>query len=73
MVSLGFGVGLVPKVVVDNSPLAQQVRLFCIQPEIKPYEVGVCVLEKRLKTLGARILEQALKLQDLYDAARPSS
>jgi LysR family positive regulator for ilvC len=49
MVSLGFGVGLVPKVVVDNSPLAEQVRLFCIQPDIKPYEVGVCVLEKRLK------------------------
>ncbi len=49
MVSLGFGVGLVPKVVVDNSPLAHQVRLFGVQPEIKPYEVGVCVLEKRLK------------------------
>ena len=49
MVSLGFGVGLVPKVVVDNSPLAEQVQLFGVQPEIKPYEVGVCVLEKRLK------------------------
>ncbi|MEY4590959.1 MAG: HTH-type transcriptional activator IlvY [Pseudomonadota bacterium] len=50
MVSLGFGVGLVPKVVVDNSPLAEQVRLFRVQPEVKPYEVGVCVLEKRLKS-----------------------
>jgi LysR family transcriptional regulator, positive regulator for ilvC len=50
MVSLGFGVGLVPKVVVDNSPLAEQVRLFSVQPEVKPYEVGVCVLEKRLKS-----------------------
>jgi LysR family transcriptional regulator, positive regulator for ilvC len=49
MVSLGFGIGLVPSVVVDNSPLAKQVRQFCIQPDIKPYEVGVCVLEKRLK------------------------
>ncbi|HEY6529525.1 MAG TPA: HTH-type transcriptional activator IlvY [Cellvibrionaceae bacterium] len=50
MVSLGFGVGLVPKVVVDNSPLAEHVRLFGIQPQVKPYEVGVCVLEKRLKS-----------------------
>lgn len=50
MVSLGFGVGLVPKIVVDNSPLANQVRLFSLQPDIKPYEVGVCVLEKRLSS-----------------------
>ncbi len=48
MVSLGFGIGLVPKIVVDNSPLANQVRLFCLQPDVKPYEVGVCVLEKKL-------------------------
>lgn len=54
MVSLGFGVGLVPKVVVDNSPLATQVRLFGIQPDIKPYEVGVCVVEKRLKSALVR-------------------
>lgn len=50
MVSLGFGIGLVPKIVVDNSPLANKVKLFKVQPELKPYDVGVCVLEKRLKS-----------------------
>lgn len=50
MVSLGFGVGLVPKIVLDNSPLANRVKLFEVQAKLAPYEVGVCVLEKRLKS-----------------------
>jgi len=50
MVSLGFGVGLVPKIVVDNSPLSEKVKLFEQQIEIEAYEVGVCVLERRLKS-----------------------
>ena len=33
----------------QDEALAEQVRLFSVQPEVKPYEVGVCVLEKRLK------------------------
>lgn len=50
MVSLGFGVGLVPKIVVDNSPLVAKVTAFAIQPELAPYEVGICAQEKRLKS-----------------------
>jgi LysR family positive regulator for ilvC len=50
MVSLGFGVGVVPKIVVDNSPLADRVVAFTEQPDLGPYDVGVCVLERRLKS-----------------------
>lgn len=50
MVSLGFGVGLVPKIVLDNSPLVEKVRLHPLQPQLKPYEVGLCVLARRLKS-----------------------
>ena len=50
MVSLGFGVGLVPKIVVENSPLAGQVKICSLQPDLAAYEVGVCVLEKRLRS-----------------------
>lgn len=50
MTSLGFGVGLVPKIVLDNSPLVNQVQLFEFQPPLEAYEVGVCVQEKRLKS-----------------------
>lgn len=49
MVSLGFGVGLIPKIVLDNSPLADKVIAADKQPRFAPYEVGICVLEKRLK------------------------
>ena len=49
MVSLGFGVGVVPKIVLDNSPLAERVEILTIQPELKPYEVGLFTLEKKLK------------------------
>lgn len=50
MVSLGFGVGVLPKIVVDNSPLANQVETFARQPDLGPYSMGICVMEKRLKS-----------------------
>ncbi len=50
MVSLGFGIGLAPKIVVDNSPLAGKVKPCRLQPRLPPYEVGVCVQEKRLRS-----------------------
>jgi LysR family positive regulator for ilvC len=48
MVSLGFGVGIVPRIVLDNSPLAERVKVLDIRPELTPYEVGLFALEKRL-------------------------
>jgi len=48
MVSLGFGVGVVPQIVLDNSPLAAKVRILDVRPELAPYEVGLFALEKRL-------------------------
>ncbi len=50
MVSLGFGVGLVPQIVLDNSPLADRVELLPQQPDLGPFETGICVLEKRLRS-----------------------
>lgn len=50
MVSLGFGVGLVPQIVLDNSPLQQRVKLLADQPDMGPFETGICVLKKRLKS-----------------------
>lgn len=50
MVSLGFGVGVVPQIVVDNSPLVEKVKRFNPQPDLGPYDTGLCVMEKRLKS-----------------------
>lgn len=49
MVSLGLGVGIVPKIVLDNSPLAERVRVLNVQPQLQPYEVGLVTLKKSLK------------------------
>ena len=48
MVSLGFGVGVVPQIVLDNSPLAQTVQVINVQPALEAYEVGLFTLEKKL-------------------------
>ncbi|OPX56291.1 LysR family transcriptional regulator, positive regulator for ilvC [Oceanospirillum multiglobuliferum] len=49
MVSLGFGVGVVPKIVLENSPLADRVKVLPVTPTLPAYDVGVCVLQKKLK------------------------
>lgn len=49
MVSLGLGIGVVPKIVLDHSPIADRVDVLPIAPQLEAYDVGLCVLEKRLK------------------------
>ena len=48
MVSLGFGVGVVPRIVLENSPLADTVRVMKTKPQLEPYEVGLFTQEKKL-------------------------
>ncbi|KEA62954.1 HTH-type transcriptional regulator IlvY [Marinobacterium lacunae] len=50
MVSLGFGIGVVPRIVLENSPLADKVRVLEVQPELEPYEIGLFALEKKLRS-----------------------
>lgn len=56
MVALGFGVGLIPQIVLENSPLKSSVKLFRFQPKLEDYDVGVCVLNRRLKSPIVRAL-----------------
>jgi len=49
MVSLGYGVGLVPKIVVDNSPLVDQVDAIELNAAISPVDVGFYTKARRLK------------------------
>ncbi len=50
MVSLGFGIGVVPLIVLDNSPLRDKVQIVDTTRKLKQYDVGICVLKKRLKS-----------------------
>jgi len=48
MVALGFGVGVVPRLVLDNSPHAGKVRVLPVSPALADYEVGLVTLAKHL-------------------------
>ena len=50
MVSLGFGIGVVPQIVLDNSPLAGEVVVIRVRPALAPYDVGLFTLEKKLRS-----------------------
>jgi LysR family positive regulator for ilvC len=61
MVSLGLGVGVVPQIVLDNSPLADTVRVLDIKPALEAYEVGLFTLEKKLASPLINALWSQLK------------
>ena len=60
MVSLGFGIGIVPSIVVENSPLADQVEIIAKQPNFAPVEIGFCVRKKRLQSPLVKALWQSI-------------
>ena len=46
MVALGCGVGIVPQVVVENSPVRDKVKYLHNVGEIAPFELGICCLNQ---------------------------
>jgi LysR family positive regulator for ilvC len=48
MVSLGFGIGLVPGMVLEKSPFLDQVRLLDSAPKLPPFFIGLCTRKKNL-------------------------
>lgn len=62
MVNLGFGVGVVPQLVIKNSPFEDKVEILSVSNPLEPYQVGVCAIKKRIKNpLIAAFWEVALK------------
>ena len=49
MASLGLGVGVVPKIVLDNSPHADSVRVLDVAPSLAPYDIGLFTLQRHLR------------------------
>jgi len=48
LVSTGCGVGVVPKLVLDKSPLRGQVRALSVEPPIGEFHVGLCAQRRSL-------------------------
>jgi len=48
MVSLGFGIGVVPQIVLENNPLKQRIKTLPVNPPLTPYDIGLFALSSRL-------------------------
>ena len=49
MVSLGCGVGVVPLLVLEKSPLQEQIAVLDVSPRLAPFSLGVCTVKKNLR------------------------
>jgi LysR family positive regulator for ilvC len=55
MVALGCGVGVVPELVLQKSPLQGQIAMLSVSPELESFSIGICTMKKnmRLPQVGA--------------------
>ncbi|HVJ16151.1 MAG TPA: HTH-type transcriptional activator IlvY [Polyangiaceae bacterium] len=50
LVSLGCGVGIVPRLVMEKSPLRAELRTLEVDPHLDELRVGVCTLRRKLRS-----------------------
>jgi len=48
MVSMGFGIGIVPELILEKNFINRNVKVLDISPELMPYSIGICVQKKRM-------------------------
>ncbi|MDO8909538.1 MAG: HTH-type transcriptional activator IlvY [Pseudohongiella sp.] len=48
MASLGCGIAIVPKVVLDNSPMRDKLQILPLMTELKPFVIGLCAIRRKL-------------------------
>lgn len=48
MVSLGFGIAVVPALVIEHSPIRDTIRTLPYMQDLAPFELGLCAHEERL-------------------------
>ncbi len=61
MVSLGCGIGLVPELVIDKSPLKDSIRIIQADPELEPYLVGICMNSRRRNNPFIRVFSEMVE------------
>jgi LysR family transcriptional regulator, positive regulator for ilvC len=49
MVALGCGVGVVPGLVLEKSPLKEQIDTLTVNPELKSFSIGICTMRKNMR------------------------
>ncbi len=49
MVGLGFGIGVVPELVISNSPFQEKIQILSVEPGLEPFAIGLCALTRQLR------------------------
>lgn len=49
MVALGCGVGIVPRLVLEKSPLQEQIDIVAVNPELESFSIGICTMRKNMR------------------------
>jgi LysR family positive regulator for ilvC len=49
MVAMGCGIGVVPKLVLDHSPMQEHIRTLDVSPALEPFTVGACTTRSALR------------------------
>lgn len=66
LVALGCGIGLVPEIVLQHSPLRQKVTAIDTAPELEPLIIGVCALEKRIRETSINHFWQIATIMETF-------
>lgn len=61
MVALGMGIGLVPEIVIQHSPLQGKITIIEEAPELQAFQIGLCTQKKRLDMPAVKAFWQAAK------------
>jgi LysR family positive regulator for ilvC len=61
MVRLGTGIGIVPLLALERSPLRNEVDIVRKAPKLAPYVVGLCVGKRNLKRPAVQAMWQLAK------------
>jgi len=60
MASLGLGIGTVPRLVLEQSSLKNDIKILPLTPELKEYEVGYCRLHKKIQKTAVKAFWQMI-------------
>lgn len=63
LVSLGCGVGIVPRLVADQSPLRGSLVVLDVEPKLQVFRVGVCTEKKKLKSPVVRAFWESINAE----------
>lgn len=65
MVSMGTGVGIVPRLVLEKSSLRNEVELVDVKPKLQPFVVGACTTSQNLNNAIVKVFWDIVKEEEV--------